>query len=453
MRNAVVLSSLLIGACTLGYPNLAKAQEGQALAIFPIEDRGPVLKEKTREVLSDYFAGLMASMGYSLVPRDELKAQLSKQKKASYEACYDQSCQIEVGKEVAASSVVATRVAQVGSQCILTSYLFELRTSATRAAATARSECSEDAMITAMESLAQQLTGRRVSATARAEAKRPPPPRPPERTDPAPKPRAKAVPKKAPEPPPPPPRNDEDRRLAIPFADRPLTLPKGTLIIPASRFGENASILGGFGDTFATLDIGVGYSFTDNLQAQVIFLPLNLAPDAGYGDLGFAALYRLTSGTVQVGLQASVAVPTDEIFQIEAALPIIARSPGFRFETALAIGGIDTDDTDFQGSVAVPLALYAQPNQHFALGFRTTSQILDLSESGDSLNFSLGAGTTITVPGRRGPLVDVDFYFDFPFAITPGGFVTVDDDGFLQENTTNFDIWQISIGATFFFFI
>ena len=59
------------------------------LAVFNLEDRGVGLSAKLLLRLSDYLAMQLAATGaYELVPRDQLKERLTKQKQSSYKACY-----------------------------------------------------------------------------------------------------------------------------------------------------------------------------------------------------------------------------------------------------------------------------------------------------------------------------------------------------------------------------
>ena len=118
------------------------------VAVFTIEDKGAKLKKKLRERLSDYLAMTLAATGkYRVVPRDQLKKRLVAQKKRSYKRCYDQSCQIEIGKELAAQKSLTTVIMKLGSKCMVTSVLYNLRTAASEGGASAEGGCSEDAIV------------------------------------------------------------------------------------------------------------------------------------------------------------------------------------------------------------------------------------------------------------------------------------------------------------------
>ena len=170
----------------------------RVIAPFPIEDATGRLSDGALDGLNEYLAGRLATAkGVSIVPRKDIKAQLSRQKEESFKECYDQSCQIEIGKELAATHVLTSRITSVGSQCILTSFMYTLRTATTESASTVRTTCDADAMVEAVDRLVAELLGGAV-------ATRPPPPKVAKVTPPPPPPPDPA--KVTPAPPPPPKR-------------------------------------------------------------------------------------------------------------------------------------------------------------------------------------------------------------------------------------------------------
>ena len=128
------------------------------VAVFTIEDKGARLKKKLRERLSDYLAMTLAATGkYRVVPRDQLKKRLVQQKRRSYKKCFDQSCQIEIGKELAAQKSLSTVIMKLGSKCMVTSVLYNLRTAASEGGATAEGGCSEDAIVASIKTVVKKL--------------------------------------------------------------------------------------------------------------------------------------------------------------------------------------------------------------------------------------------------------------------------------------------------------
>jgi hypothetical protein len=144
------------------------------VAVFEIENRGSPLSDDELIALTDYLGTKLGERGrFQIIPRQEIKKRLVQQKKASFKACYDQSCQIEVGRELAAQFTVSASISRVGSTCIVTSALFDLRKAATTTTASAKGPCTADDLLAAMDKIALKLEGGKAVT-----AKPPPKPQP-----------------------------------------------------------------------------------------------------------------------------------------------------------------------------------------------------------------------------------------------------------------------------------
>jgi len=133
-------------------------QAGVILAVFGVEDATGLLKKGEREQLQDFLAARLTELArYKVVPREQLKARLLEQKADSFKACYDASCQIELGREVAAQKTVATRILKVGTSCVVTCQIYDLKTATTEKAATVRVDCSSDKLLEGIDQIARQL--------------------------------------------------------------------------------------------------------------------------------------------------------------------------------------------------------------------------------------------------------------------------------------------------------
>lgn len=131
------------------------------IAVFNIEDRGAKLAKATLLRLSDYLAVKIAATGaYQVIPRDKLKERLVRQKRSSYKQCYAQSCQIEIGKELAAQKSLSTMVVKLGSKCNVTSVLYDLRKAASEGGASASGRCDEDGIVASLETVVRKLVPR-----------------------------------------------------------------------------------------------------------------------------------------------------------------------------------------------------------------------------------------------------------------------------------------------------
>ena len=154
----------LVAACVTFAGPAALATSAQdrrpVVAVFAFENQGAQLDPQSAERIRDYVgAQLVSSGGFLVVPPEELRQALARQKAESYRSCYDESCQIEVGKELAAEKTLAGVVARIGSRCVVTLKLYDLRRSAQEAAGTAKGSCDEDGVLDSIEKALRHLVG------------------------------------------------------------------------------------------------------------------------------------------------------------------------------------------------------------------------------------------------------------------------------------------------------
>jgi hypothetical protein len=160
------MSRVSIAACLIAFLGLsgqASGQEKQApvVAVFDIENRGSPLSKEQLITLTDYLGTKLGERGmYRIIPRRDIHARLTQVKKESYKECYDQSCQIEIGRELAAEFTISSSIGRVGKLCLITASLYDLRKAATSKTATARGPCTEEDLVNAIEEAADKLQGR-----------------------------------------------------------------------------------------------------------------------------------------------------------------------------------------------------------------------------------------------------------------------------------------------------
>jgi hypothetical protein len=133
---------------------------GNIVAVFDLQDEARSLDGREVAQISDYLAvRLTASAGYRVVPRGQLRTRLIDEKRRTYRDCFDQVCQIELGKALAADKSLATRLAPLGAGggCLLTAVLFDLKTETTERAASIRAPCTAPALLEGVERLARSL--------------------------------------------------------------------------------------------------------------------------------------------------------------------------------------------------------------------------------------------------------------------------------------------------------
>lgn len=146
-------------------PSPAKAEPAPrrppaVIAVFDLDDGTRSLSPADVAQLADYLAVRIASLPDTrVVPRDQLRQAIAQAKADSYRACFDQSCQIELGKALSAEKSLATKLLRVGGRCAMTAVLFDLRTETTERAASIKTECAADALLGAADELVRQLGG------------------------------------------------------------------------------------------------------------------------------------------------------------------------------------------------------------------------------------------------------------------------------------------------------
>jgi hypothetical protein len=158
--------ALALGMLVPAGPALAASP---IIAVFAIEDARPDrLSAPTIQSMTDYLASQLASEGrFRVVPSADLKRALASEKSESYKACYDEACQIEIGKELAAQKSLSTKISRLGSQCIVTSILYDLAASTTETSAVHKGGCKEDDLVAGIETVAKRLRGDRAQDRAR----------------------------------------------------------------------------------------------------------------------------------------------------------------------------------------------------------------------------------------------------------------------------------------------
>jgi hypothetical protein len=153
----LIFAAWIVIASSIGTRS-ARAEPTKAVAVFPIEDTSGKIDPQALKTIYDYLSARIGNLpGLSIIPSSEVHARIEAQQAESYRACYDEACQIEIGKEVAASKAVSTKIAEVGGGCLISSYMYDLARAATDATASARAACDPGSLITAMDEIAKRL--------------------------------------------------------------------------------------------------------------------------------------------------------------------------------------------------------------------------------------------------------------------------------------------------------
>ncbi len=140
-----------------------RRQPAPVAAVFNIRDMSGRFDALILEQLTEYLSVQIASeLEFKVVPREEIRGRLAESKAESMRACYDESCQIEVGKALAANKSVSTTLIRIGRRCAFTSTVYDLRTEAADYAASVQTSCNEDALLDGVDRIVKGLGRRQV---------------------------------------------------------------------------------------------------------------------------------------------------------------------------------------------------------------------------------------------------------------------------------------------------
>jgi hypothetical protein len=141
-----------VGLGGLGGSKRIGPGRGEVIAVFDLRDDSKSLSSKVLSQATEYLRSRLASDGgFRVVPNDQLRAAIKDKKKASYASCIDESCQIELGRAVAAQKSLATKIVRVGKSCSLSLILYDLKTETSERAATIKMPCTADGLTKAID--------------------------------------------------------------------------------------------------------------------------------------------------------------------------------------------------------------------------------------------------------------------------------------------------------------
>jgi uncharacterized protein (TIGR02145 family) len=148
-----------------------RAGDRPIVAIFGVDAAKAKLSQDLVDQLPDYLATKLTESGkYQVIPREQVKDRLAEEKKKTYKKCYDQSCQIEIGKELAAEKTLSTKIMKLGSRCTVTLTLYDIRRATTESAASQHGGCKDDAVVESMDKALAKLFGESSAARGKPKA-------------------------------------------------------------------------------------------------------------------------------------------------------------------------------------------------------------------------------------------------------------------------------------------
>lgn len=139
------------------------AQRDWVVAVMDLETTGAAqLAAQMQRGFTDQLRVFLGVRRIKVVDRgtqeQAMKEALAAEKLKSYSECVDESCQIPLGKALAASHILRSSLGRFGKTCTLNGELIDLRSEVTVAAATERAKgCDDDQLLDAAEKLVDGL--------------------------------------------------------------------------------------------------------------------------------------------------------------------------------------------------------------------------------------------------------------------------------------------------------
>ncbi len=126
--------------------------------VFQIQDMSGKFEENLVAQLTEYLSAQVGQkLRYKVAPREQLRDRLGAAKKESYKQCYDRSCQIEMGKALAANKTVSTSLIRIGSNCVFNATVMDLKTEAAELSASFTGKCDEDSLLVSLDKVVKVL--------------------------------------------------------------------------------------------------------------------------------------------------------------------------------------------------------------------------------------------------------------------------------------------------------
>ncbi|MBL8604201.1 MAG: hypothetical protein JNK72_19900 [Myxococcales bacterium] len=236
-------------------------------------------------------------------------------------------------------------------------------------------------------------------------------------------------------------------RYPLEFNQRPITLPARTLRIDGDlQFNATTASVTTGGVTQSTTSVatslllGGGIGLTDDLELGGLIAPIQLNPEARYGNPSVYGRYRIARGPTELSLDGAFVVPTRSgevaALQLGASALIRTLNAG-RFDLGghIRINFSDPTSTDF----IVPVRYAFQVNPQTAIGV-STGLFVPNNFKFDFATIPLGVFGRLALPGVNGtPVADIVAAFDFNNFIQFGG-----------SDAVSVGSWAITLGGRFY---
>ena len=151
-------------AVSTGIAAPSRAEEKPVLAVMEIECRAKTFSAEMVDNATDYLrASLASSQLYFVVDKgrqeQRRKALVTSMKRESHDPCYDEQCKVELGRNLAADTLLTCRITALGKTCAFGCEMVPLDKAVTETGGLARFDCSEDGLATSIDMVVKQMRG------------------------------------------------------------------------------------------------------------------------------------------------------------------------------------------------------------------------------------------------------------------------------------------------------
>ncbi len=156
--NLTYNAAVLLLAVGLFLPTARAGDQRPIVAVFDIQTKFIKLPRAKREALTEVMAEELALGGvYQVMPPGDVKRILIEQSAESYKECFDDRCQIELGRQLPANKLPTTTIKKMAGKCRVTGSLYDLKRQTTDLVAKESTGCSEGGLVKAVESVAAKI--------------------------------------------------------------------------------------------------------------------------------------------------------------------------------------------------------------------------------------------------------------------------------------------------------
>lgn len=142
----------------------AQAEEKPVLAVMEIDDQAGRFGEPDLRNATDYLrASLVTTKKYFVVDRsrqeNKRRAIVDRLKRETHDPCYDDTCKVELGRELAADTLLTCRLSAMGKTCVFSCELIPLDRAVSEGGGLEKFDCTMDGLSGAVDDLVASMTG------------------------------------------------------------------------------------------------------------------------------------------------------------------------------------------------------------------------------------------------------------------------------------------------------